>query len=507
MLARVFLNWQLAIVLPTLTYVLFLIGGRVLAKRREKPMGIAFHLFSALVAFRLGAPVYFSDLAAQQMTFWWKGLESIAILTGAIVIVQFITYILYDIYLPSRQKVKVPHLLHDITTAIILVGALSVILKTEFNLSLPTILTTSTILAAIIGLALQELLSNLISGMTLQVEKPFKAGDWVSIDGQDGEVIGMSWRATRILTMEGSTVVIPNGTISKGRIINYDYPTRAHAQLVTVGIDYGASPNHVKACLSGAADQAAGVLRIPAPQARVTQFGESAITYELKYWIDNHALHRLIRDRVLTAFWYALRRENISVPYPIRTVQYQRSSPGAALASKRQEQASDVLSKVNLFASLPPDQLARLSEKAGLLVYGDGETVVREGESGQSLYVIKEGHADVEILVDGVAHKMDVFFGPGNHFGEMSLLTGEPRSATIRARGDLELLCIEKADIAPILESHPALFKELSIVLAQRKQGNEGYIKAQASTGGEEEAERAFSEKILSSMRRFFGIG
>jgi len=498
-------NWQWGIVVPVLTYVLLFMGARELAARRGRRVGISFHIFALLLSFRLGSSVYVGHITGYRETAWWKALEGTAVLAGAVVLVQVVCYLFYDFYLPSRRKVRVPRLLHDLTAVLVLAVAISVILKIEFNLSLPAILTTSTILAAIIGLSLQELLGNLVAGVTLQSEKPFAVGDWVSVGGQEGEVVGMSWRATRIETIDGWTVVVPNATISKGQITNYSAPTRTHARRVTVGVEYGAPPSAVKQCLASAALQAPGVLRDPPPSVRILEFGDSSIVYDVKYWIEDHALIDDIRDGVMTAIWYGLRRQKLEIPFPIRTVQVRKA--GVAAAARSAAGARDILSKVALFTSLPADQITKLAEGSEVVVYGDGETVIREGDPGQSLYVVEDGHAEVEVLVNGSPHTLDVLMGPGDYFGEMSMLTGEPRSATIRAKGDLVLLCIDREDIAPVLEAWPRLMEEMSQVLARRRMDSDGYIREKMSEAAEAEEVKAFSEKILHSIRRFFGKG
>lgn len=497
---------QWAVTASILTYILILMLGRGLAKRRGEPIGAAFHIFAVLMAFRIGAPVYLDRIPAYEQATWWKALEAVAILSGAFVFVKVFSYVAYDVYIPRVSKLKVPRLVHDITSVVVLAISFSVVLKVEFDLSLAAILTTSTILAATVGLAMQELLSNLIAGITLQFEKPFKVGDWIRMDGLEGEVVGITWRATRFYTTDGQTIVVPNGSIAKGMLTNFTAPTPAHALLSTVGVDYHTPPNRVKDCLVDAALNCPEVLRIPAPIAKLVSFGESSVTYELKFWIVDHARARDITDAVMTRFWYALKRDGISIPFPIRSLRMEKVETKEEALARQREAALKVLSKVTLFECLSPDQITALADRGKVVLYGCGEVVVRQGDTDQSLFVIEEGEADVEIVRDGTSAVVAVTLGRGEYFGEMSLLTGESRSATVRARRDLLLLQIDKDDIAPILAASPALVEEMSKVLAQRRMLTEGVFREQEAISLSADVESRYRERFVGTIRRFFKL-
>lgn len=500
-------GYEWAVAVSVLAYLALMAVGRTVAHRRGQAISVPFHLFSLLLAFRVGAPVYLAAVPRYDQAAWWKMLEAAMILSGALVVVDVFSFVVYELYFPTVRKLKLPRLLRDITTVVVTVIAVSIILKVEFNLSLAAILTTSTILAATVGLAMQELLNNLIAGVTLQFEKPFKVGDWVKVDGIEGEVAGINWRATRVVTIDGETVVVPNGSIAKGMLINYYEPTQKSALNSTVGVDYGVPPNKVKECLLQAASQCEGVLADPAPTARLIQYGDSSITYELKYWVDDRSRAHELRDAVMTRFWYRLRRERIGIPFPIRTIRMERGQTVEEVSKRQCEDALQVISKVSLLESLAPDQMKWLAERAKLVSYGAGEVVVRQGDSDQTLFIIEEGVAEVEVAKEGAGPTMALALNPGDYFGEISLLTGEARSATVRARGDMLLLRIDKDDIGPILAANPALVEAMSKVLAIRRMRTEGFFREYEVAPGADEAEMRYRERFVNAIRRFFKLG
>jgi small-conductance mechanosensitive channel len=169
-----------------------------------------------------------------------------------------------------------------------------------------------------------ELLSTLVAGAELQIGKPYKLGDWLKIGDHIGQVMEINWADTRLRTNDAISIEIPNNKIVEDTIINLSFPTSLHAQRLIVGADYNVPPNRVKDALTAAATHAEGIVLDPPPKVFLKDFGDSAILYEVKFWMNSHATYNDLCDAIRTNIWYEFRRQKINIPFPIRTLQMER---------------------------------------------------------------------------------------------------------------------------------------------------------------------------------------
>ena len=315
--------------------------------------------------------------------------------------------------------------------------------------------------AVVIGFALQDTLGNLFAGLAIQVEKPFRVGHWVNIAGTDGLVTGITWRATTIRTRAGNFVVVPNSSLSKDTITNYSEPT-AHTRIVVdVGVSYDAPPNDVKAVILAAIRDEPLISRDREPEVLMADFAASSILYRVHVWTTDLGVDERIRDRVRSAVYYAFRRHRIEIPYPIQ-IEMSRQEVAPSLDQIGTERT---LAGVTIFAPLAAEQRAELARSVQPAVYAAGERVVRQGEPGSSMFVVTRGEAAVVIDPDGqeVARH-----GPGGYFGEMSLLTGDPRSASVKAVTDLELLEITADAFRRFVLANPSAVELVASAVSTR---------------------------------------
>ncbi len=176
------------------------------------------------------------------------------------------------------------------------------------------ILTTTAVGAVVLGFALQDTLGNLFAGLAIQIEKPFRVGDWVTIGGQEGSVSEVTWRATKLLTRDGNFVVVPNSVMAKDTITNYSVPTRQMRLQVDVGASYDVAPNTVKAVIGEALAGASELSRSRPPLVLIADFGASAVTYRVWFWVDDFDPDDRAQDQVRSYIYYAFRRNNITIP-------------------------------------------------------------------------------------------------------------------------------------------------------------------------------------------------
>jgi len=410
--------------------------------------------------------------------------------------------------LDARGRPAVPRLVRDLLAWIVVVVAILVAGVWFYGLDFKSIALPSAVVSAVLGFALQDVLKNVFAGLALQTEQPFDIGDWVVVDGEPRRVVEMSWRSTHLRNNLGVDFREPNANLVAARITNLGAGERAVGFAVHVGVAYGAPPRLVKDALERAASSVVGVVREPAPQALVHRFADSAVEYELRYW--SHEVHGAarLRDAVQTRVWYGLHRDGWAIPFPIRTVQLETASRIAAdKRSWRATRAESLLARTDLFAGLEPDVRRRLAEAAELVYFDAGERLVTEGEAGDSLMLVSRG--SVLVTKSGTDLGTDrvtlALLKEGSYFGEMSLLTGAPRSATVTAEGAVEAFVLDREALAPILERDPAIAETLSRLLAERAAATAARI--EDKRGEQRRAGSPDHQSLLGRIRSFFHLG
>lgn len=370
---------------------------------------------------------------------------------------------------PLRQD-RVPDRFPSILQDAIVIGLLVLVATFVFQ---DRLLTTSAVSAVVVGFALQDTLGNAFAGLAIQSEKPFHVGHWIRVGEFEGRVAEVTWRATKIRTKTGNFVVVPNNVVGKEAITNYSepaLPTRLH---VEVGASYLSAPTTVKTAILEAIGNATLVLKTPAPDVLLVAFDASAMTYRARFWVENFEQDDAARDQVRTAIYYAFARHGIEIPWPIQ-VEYQREWPGADTAAQTLERER-LLARVDLFASL--DEELRREVAAGSVIrhYGNGEAIVRQGQTGDSMYVVCSGTAVVMLDSPNAGARPEdrrqevATIPPGGYFGEMSLLTGEPRTASVIARGDTTLLEIGAGLFRRLAAANPIAVEQIGATVAARR--------------------------------------
>jgi small-conductance mechanosensitive channel len=392
---------------------------------------------------------------------------------------------------PLRQD-RLPDRVPGIMQDAILVALFLVIATFVFN---EKVATASAVGAVVIGFALQDTLGNAFAGLAIQMEKPFRVGHWIAVGAFEGRVAEITWRATKLRTKTGNFVVVPNNIISKEAITNYSEPTAPTRLQVEVGATYLAPPAEVKGALHEALGNCRRVLKSPAPDVLLVDFASSAITYRVRFWVEDWERDESARDEVRTAIYYALHRRGIEIPWPIQ-VEYSRQEPPAD-PPERMVARARILATVDLFAPLSDQERERLAASAHERLFGNGEAIVRQGEAGASLFVISSGTAVVTVDPGGEVAILEA----GQYFGEMSLLTGDPRTATVSARGDCRVFEVDAAMFRRIAAANPAILEKVGQAAIARRtelqtvRDSVAVVSAAQVQGG-----------LLLRMRRFLGL-
>ena len=472
-----------------------------LKKQIALPLVSAAALGLALyVLWRLGSELPAGATDEQKMSHaaggWALTLVSIAFwMSVALVAVRALNELAFFVF-RKRKGYEAPSLMRDLFSLVCYVTALTLILRLHFDVSLAALLPGSALLGVILGLALQDTLGNLFSGISLHADKPFQVGDVITVGKHTGVVTGITWRAVKIKTFANLIVLVSNSSIAK-ESIEVAPRDNQNARIVPFSALYSDSPVKVIHAVREAIRECDNVLRYMTPVVRIRHLADSGVEYEVKYWLSDYARYNdtdaLIRQRI----WYAFRRSGLTFAYPTRTLYMQEQAPADGDA-RTAETLAELLSAVDIFSPLSADELNALAAGVTGRVFAPGETIIRAGDSGASMFVVHRGSVDVRVDSNGMPRTIKRL-GEGAFFGEMALFTGQPRTASIVAAEETEVLEIGHEAMRGLFQTNPDLVEALSHVINERREG----LAANASaTDGDDDSPAG----LLSRIKRFFRL-
>ena len=441
---------------------------------------LALHLPPFPWRWPVAAALVWMVLQAIPPGFWPPGLGpwigTLDDLLGCYAVLQILAWLLVDLPCSVGLWQSPPRIIRDLTLLLIGTAITVVVVQQQVRINLISLVTASAVLTAVIGLAAQETLKDLFAGITLQLDPPFRLGDWVALGETRGVVTGFTLMNTELATLDGSKVVLPNSFVG-GEQLRRLRPEDPQGIHFSIGLDYSYPPAQAVALLRQVLDNNAMVLRTPAAKVWVDHYGDSAIVYELLAYqrgSNNYAL-RDLRSALHQEIWYALQREGQSIPYPVRVLHPTRSRHAPdTRARQRQslEQKVEALRCNALFQGLNSQQLQQLAGATTTQIFGPGEAVVVQGDRrDDNLYQVIAGTLEVSTTGEGAEEPIIVAtLQPGGIFGEMSLLLDAPRSATVRACEEVELLQVDRSALAPLLNADPTLYEQLAAVVDRRQQ-------------------------------------
>lgn len=450
---------------------------------------------------RLGVPTTDTVTAPDGKTPVTRNWGALAIgVAGALLLVRLLDYFFFDLAFRLRRKVTAPALLRQVIGLLLLGVCLAILFQVTLNVSVTALLTTSAIITAVIGLALQETLGNLFSGLALHLEKTVAVGDMVRVGETFGTVEELSWRAIKVRTLDGNIVLLPNSLASRERLAVFRRPGRPIARAIDVGLEYETPPATARRLLEEAARNIPGVAPYPEPTAVIKKFGDFAVVYQLRYWLEDYVRLIDLDSEIHERIWYRLDREGIAIAFPL--IRQHQFAAGGLKPPARGVGIPAALQRLDLFAPLSESERQQLAAGAKERRYAPGEIIVREGDKSSSMFLVESGQLAVSIHgARGDTRKL-ALLEPGEAFGEISLLTGEPRTATVRAVTEAVLVEITKASVGPILAANPTLVEALSAVMRERRQEA-----ADLYDASRQEGDKPADRSVLGArIARFFGI-
>jgi small-conductance mechanosensitive channel/CRP-like cAMP-binding protein len=486
----------------------------------------------ALVSFisRISSPLLFLlvalGLRLDVLTDTLKLSSRFSIYVNAAIVffaVLFVIRLIDGALLYRYEKKRVPFPLPGVLNGFILILlyliVLFAVLRGSLGVNITPFLATSAIFTAILGLAFQGVLSNLLAGISLNLTRSFSRGDWVKIGAHEGVILDTNWRETLILDRYTNVVVIPNNTVASEMIVNFSRPDHKTALTIPLKVSSGAPPAVVLDALRQAAREVPEVITVRAPEAYIVSYDNLGISYVVKFWVTDFARRHPITGDVARHIWYKFKRENIGVPVffdeGIRdVVEAVGAGRGVeAEAGEKERNFADLLPSSLLRYQegdkagqllVPEDEVRRLAASVRRQKYTGGEVLFRQGEKGESCYIVALGSVKGQIIYEekGKRHISEFQIEAGGIFGEMSLFTGMPRTATGIIESEAELLEITAEDFAQLLSRNPQLAEVLAEVVSLRNQKNAEFLRKIKELSAAEIENSCNRHSVLERLKR-----
>ncbi len=424
-------------------------------------------------------------------------LESASYLLGGLSFIIALVAVGLNPFRGQGVSERWPSIIQD---ALVLAGFLAI----AFAVAGDKLLALGLASSFVVGFALRDTLGNLFSGLALQSEKPFHVGDWVSVAKREGRVEGkvleVTWRATKIRTKSGNFIIVPNGVISQDSITNYSKPSPVIRLERLVAMPYGVPPNQFKQVVVEAANDIPDIMKSPKPDVLTHEYGDFAIQYRCRFWVNDFGRSEPITDQFTTLLYYRLKRAGLPLAFPVREVRIieQRTQQLDRLVDPR----LGFVERVDLFAALQPEIKQRIAESMEPVTLAAGEPVIRQGEAGDSMFFIYIGRVRIVLEQEGAVQEL-AMLDSGQFFGEMALLTGEPRSASAFAEGDVEAFVLRKDNFREVLVEHPEVAEQISKLMGQRK---ELLQETSAGMASRKVSPQVVQRNFLSRIQNFFGL-
>jgi small-conductance mechanosensitive channel/CRP-like cAMP-binding protein len=369
-------------------------------------------------------------------------------------------------FVVAEHRPREGKLVQDLLAGLIYLAALFAIIAYVFDLPIQGLLATSGAIAIILGLALQSTLSDVFSGIVLNFSRPYRPGDWISIDGTtDGRVIEMNWRATHVLTAKRDLAIVPNSTIAKAKIVNASSPSGIHGMTVTVQLEAKATPAASAEFLHQAVLNTRPILATPAPVIAVKSITADAIDFDISFFVEELAQSTRAQNELFD--WIS--RHLAAAGVGLASSQSQPNWPQQGAPPETPKSAVErATGLVAIFAEMTEDERNKLAARAKRAHYDEAAVLIEPGTVLHSLFIIGSGVVSITRAV--FEGEIELWrLGPGDHFGEIGMLTGAGAQATLRALTPVTTYELAKEDLAPVLEARPEVSQGLCRALARRQ--------------------------------------
>jgi small-conductance mechanosensitive channel/CRP-like cAMP-binding protein len=472
----------------------------------RRSVGYTLGFFVLCLAGQFGAGL----LAARGLTSGAAATHELFVIGSGVALIRLAGLLAFRLLLPA-VRLYPPRIAEDIV--VILAYAAFVLVRMRLaGVDLSGIVATSALITAVLAFSMQDTLGNILGGLALQLDNSVEVGDWIKVDDIVGRVVDIRWRHTALETKNGETVVLPNSLLMKSKftvIWSPEQATQPWRRWIWFNVDYAVPPARVIEAVEKAIFSAdiAHVAHAPPPNCVLMEFGPSYGRYALRYWLTDPRADDPTDSAVRAHVLAALQRAGIRIAEPEYSVHMIKENEAHREAVHERELGRRLaaLRGVELFASFSEAELKALAERLVHAPFARGDVITRQGAVAHWLYILVGGEAEVW-FEQGDARRLLTTLPAGSVFGEMGMLTGEPRRASVTAKSDVDCYRLDKAGFEDILRSRPAIAEEMAAILAAR---NVQLTSAQEALGAEAHAHERSRQhaSILGKMRAFFRLG
>jgi len=448
---------------------------------------IAAILLSTVIDFKHGYALYVSQL-----------IKCILVLLIAKVSYTFLIHRISFHYYKIYNK-NPSHFMIRVLQFIVLFFTLLAIIVFVLKESVFSIMAFGGVIGAGIALGVGPIILDAFSGLVHESESGFEVGDWLQIDEHHiGKVKSISWRTVTLETRERTTIIIPQRKLSDG-YINLSTPDSSLMQKVEITLDHTIPIDRGERLLTGIVSLVKGVHHKTC-SAWALKATEGGIVYNVCYLVEDYGHCPETRHRVLEAITQQLHDYGLKLSETIG--EYVLSQGGKTFEEYNPLSSEQILSKVDLFSILPPMAFKALCKSAQKKIFNKDALIVKQGDEGDSLFVVAEGTVEV-FMIEKKETTSLAYLPPGAYFGEMSLLTGNQRSASVRAATNCAVYEISKAEIEPILKKDHHIVELIATQIEERKKINVMKLQSKKPKNNEPVSE---VKKLVSAIRNYFGI-
>jgi small-conductance mechanosensitive channel/CRP-like cAMP-binding protein len=462
-----FINSNSVIVSLSYIFTLFITTTAGLQDRRGI-LAIGMMVFLHLILVPISASLRISGAES------YPEVKLVCLFLGAMAVISMVCMVLFRVIL-YKIHINAPRILQDLINA----GSTIVVffvLASQAGYNLTGLIATSAVLTAVIGFSLQDTLGNIMGGLALQMDNSIQLGDWIKIDDKySGRVTEIRWRHTSIETRNWETLIIPNSALMKGQVMVMGRRTGKPIQWrrwVYFNVDFRYTPTEVIRVVLDALHSASidNIAKDPPINCILMDLSDSYARYAVRYWLTDIAADDPTDSEVRIWIYFALKRAGIPISIPAHALFVTEESSDRKAEKIQAERGQRIAALVNfeLFKILPQEVLERLSLKVHRAPFTEGEIITRQGSEPHWLYIILKGIVSVNVYNEDLESEV-ARLGEGDFFGEMSIMTGERRSATVIALTDVLCLRIDKDAFQEIIQQYPEIAEHIAKVLAERK--------------------------------------
>jgi small-conductance mechanosensitive channel/CRP-like cAMP-binding protein len=410
--------------------------------------------------------------------------------------VQVVAGLLFDV---AVERARVPRFAAEmVVVACYLLIVANVFLSLGVNVT--GIFATSAVAAGVVGFALQDMLGNIASGIALEFENDIHVGDFIKCGDAAGWVKHVRLRHTSIETPDGDFVMVPNSVLTRSPV---QVLSSSRRQFVPFTMPYAANPQELIDAVTFAlrGSPIPDVAADPPPSCIVLELATGHIRYAAVVWMLKPGADAVAVSAVLNRIYFGLQRAGIPVGEITNLLELKAASAGTGAAAN----PVDMLRRTMIFRLLDDPGLFELGAKLHHLSFAPGELIVRQGDTGDSMYIVTAGQVAINYAGTDGAEMQVAVISAGDFFGEASLLTGESRNASAVALSRVDCYELQKAGLEGVLANRSDLAEDMSVVLAHRLAELDITRKRlDQETARLMEAES--QTQLLARIRRFFGI-